>query len=68
MQRKQIKNKLIDREYCVNFYKEFYDDPWHCIACESLGPSLYDVLRMNNLQGMPFNVVINIFKKLFKTF
>jgi serine/threonine protein kinase len=60
MQQKQIKNKLIEREYCVNFYKEFYEDIWHCIACESLGPSLYDVLRMNNLQGMPFNVVINI--------
>jgi serine/threonine protein kinase len=60
MQRKQIKNKLIEREYCVNFYKEFYEDIWHCIACESLGPSLYDVLRMNNLEGMPFNVVMNI--------
>ena len=60
MQCKQIKNKLIDREYCVNFYKEFYENVWYCIACESLGPSLYDVLKINNLQGMPFSVVINI--------
>ncbi|CAD8151288.1 unnamed protein product [Paramecium pentaurelia] len=60
-----LKKKDLNR-YFVEIIESFYHRGYYCMVFERLGPSLYDMLRMNQNRGIPMNLIRCISRQLLK--
>ncbi|CAD8146875.1 unnamed protein product [Paramecium octaurelia] len=61
-----LKKKDLNR-YFVEIIESFYHRGYYCMVFERLGPSLSDMLRLNQNRGIPMNLIRNISKQLIKS-
>jgi serine/threonine protein kinase len=52
------------KTHCVQLYAHFDYKRHFCLAFESMGKSLYDVIRLNNYKGFPLNMVRDFARQL----
>jgi dual specificity protein kinase CLK2/3 len=50
--------------YCLKLYSHFELDKFYFLVTEKLGPSLYDVLKLNNYKGFPMSIIRHIARQL----
>eukprot|EP01038_Epipyxis_sp_PR26KG_P010722 gene10722-14398_t len=51
-------------DYCVNLYSKFKFNGHFCFVFETLGISLYDIIKRNDYKGLPLECVRSISKQL----
>ena len=55
-----------DEYHLVRYYESLYHYDHYCLVFEALGPSLYDVIKMNKYVGYPPYYVQSFARQLFR--
>ena len=55
-----------DKHHIIRYYENFYHYQHYCIVFETLGKSLYDVIKQNRYKGFPVAQVQSFARQLFK--
>ncbi|CAK70717.1 unnamed protein product (macronuclear) [Paramecium tetraurelia] len=61
-----LKKKDLNR-YFVEIIESFYHRGYYCMVFERLGPSLNDMLRLNQNRGIPMHLIRSISRQLIKS-
>jgi len=56
-----------DNHHIVRYFESFYHHQFYCMVFETLGLSLYDLIKKNNHNGYPMRLVQSFSRQLLES-